>query len=513
MTELPKGWAVATMGDLLLAIQAGKSLKCEERPPKTNERGVVKVSAVTWGTFDAAQSKTLPKNFEPMWDTTIKAGDFLFSRANTLELVGAVVLVRNDHPNLFLSDKILRLDLDPALKPWLLKYLQSSEGKRKLAAVSTGNQASMRNIGQNELKSVSIPFPPLNEQRRIVEKIEAMFERIDKGVENLRGAKATLALYRQSLLKSAFEGKLTADWRAQYADKLETPKTLLARIQKERETRYKSALEDWQNALAEWRAGGEVGRKPGKPIRLPEIDVNAEVSLQHVVLDVSQGWSPKCKNSPSQSDSTWAVIKTTAIQPTRFNDAENKELPEDLAPREYLELSCGDVLITRAGPRKRVGVACMVKQTRPRLMLCDKAYRLTLDASFVMPKFVELFLNAPDTQDKLEDLKSGISNSGLNLTQDKFLALPFWLPPKPEQAEITRILDTRLTAADRMEAEIDAALSRSGALRQSILKRAFAGNLAPQDPTDEPAPTLLARIKAERAKAGKTKPRKTAHAG
>jgi type I restriction enzyme S subunit len=82
-----------------------------------------------------------------------------------------------------------------------------------------------------------------------------------------------------------------------------------------------------------------------------------------------------------------------------------------------------------------------------------------------------------------------------------------------EQAEITRILDTSLTAADRMEAEIDAALSRADALRQSILKRAFAGNLVPQDPTDEPAPTLLARIKAERAKAGKTKPRKTAHAG
>ena len=86
MTDLPKGWTVAMMGDLLLAIQAGKSLKCEERPPKENERGVVKVSAVTWGTFDAAQSKTLPKNFEPMWDTAIKAGDFLFSRGSVAQI-------------------------------------------------------------------------------------------------------------------------------------------------------------------------------------------------------------------------------------------------------------------------------------------------------------------------------------------------------------------------------------------------------------------------------------------
>ena len=82
-----------------------------------------------------------------------------------------------------------------------------------------------------------------------------------------------------------------------------------------------------------------------------------------------------------------------------------------------------------------------------------------------------------------------------------------------EQAEITRILDARLTAADAMEAETNAALSRAEALRQSVLKQAFSGTLVPQDPTDEPALTLLARIKAERAKASKTKPRKTAHAG
>jgi type I restriction enzyme S subunit len=121
------------------------------------------------------------------------------------------------------------------------------------------------------LVAFELPIPPTNEQRRIVEKIEAMFERIDKGVESLAAAKITLGLYRQSLLKSAFEGRLTAAWRSQNPDKLEPQKALLARIQKERETRYKSALDDWQTALSEWRAGGEVGRKPGKPSRPPEL--------------------------------------------------------------------------------------------------------------------------------------------------------------------------------------------------------------------------------------------------
>lgn len=517
MTELPKGWAVATMGDLLLAIQAGKSLKCEERPPKENERGVVKVSAVTWGTFDAAQSKTLPKSFEPMSDTAIKAGDFLFSRANTLELVGAVVLVRNDHPNLFLSDKILRLDLDPALKPWLLKYLQSLEGKRKLAAVSTGNQASMRNIGQNELKSVSIPFPPLNEQRRIVEKIEAMIERIDKGVENLRGAKATLALYRQSLLKSAFEGKLTADWRAQNADKLEPPKTLLARIQKERETRYKSALDDWQTALAKWRAGGEVGRKPGKPSRPEPQTVVTPAELEQLP-DLPKEWMftklanlgdlgrGKSKHRPRNDkrlfDGRYPFIQTGEVK------AANKFIREFTAT--YSDFGLEQSKLWPAGTLC-ITIAANIAQTAfLTFEACfpDSIVGFTAFSGGVSPEYVEYFIASARLN--IEAYAPATAQKNINLNTLETLNIPICSPA--EQAEITRILDTRLTAADRMEADIDAALSRADALRQSILKRAFAGNLVPQDPSDEPAPTLLARIKAERAKAGKTAKRKTAHA-
>lgn len=506
MTELPSSWCATTVEAICEPLRYGYTAGAD---PVANGPKMLRITDIQNGQVIWPQVPRCEIETSKLDGFLLSPGDIVFAR--TGGTVGKSFLIRAIPEPAVFASYLIKVSPAKGVEPRCLYwFFQSLSYWEQIALKKGGLQG---NVNAVTLGSIELPFPPLNEQRRIVEKIEAMFERVEKGVENLRGAKATLALYRQSLLKSAFEGKLTADWRAQNATALETPKTLLARIQKERETRYKAALDDWQTALSEWRAGGEVGRKPGKPVRLPEIDVNAEVSLQHVVLDVSQGWSPKCKNSPSQLDCTWAVIKTTAIQPTRFNDAENKELPEDMAPREDLELSYGDVLITRAGPRKRVGVACMVKQTRPRLMLCDKAYRLTLDAIFVTPEFVELFLNAPDTQDKLEDLKSGISDSGLNLTQDKFLALPFWLPPKSEQAEITRILDTRLTAADRMEAEIDAALTRADALRQSILRRAFAGNLVPQDPTDEPAPTLLARIKAERAKAGKTKPRKTAHAG
>lgn len=130
-------------------------------------------------------------------------------------------------------------------------------------------------LTKSALVAIPILVPPLNEQRRIVEKIEAMFDEIDKGVESLHTARTTLGLYRQSLLKSAFEGRLTADWRAQNADKLEAPETLLARIQHERDTRYKTALDAWQDALAQWRAGGEKGKKPAKPKRPRDIPAKA----------------------------------------------------------------------------------------------------------------------------------------------------------------------------------------------------------------------------------------------
>jgi type I restriction enzyme S subunit len=132
-------------------------------------------------------------------------------------------------------------------------------------------------------------------------------------------------------------------------------------------------------------------------------------------------------------------------------------------------------------------------------MLCDKAYRLSLDRSRILPEFLEALLNSPKIQHGIEQLKSGINDSGLNLTQDRFLSLQFRLPCLDEQAEIVRILAGRLEAVDTLEAEIDAALARADALRQSILKQAFSGRLVPQDPTDEPATALLARIRSARA--------------
>ncbi|HEX7705773.1 MAG TPA: restriction endonuclease subunit S, partial [Thermoanaerobaculia bacterium] len=214
MSELPEGWAECTLGDLLEGIDAGRSFLCEERPPTHDEFGVVKISAVTWGTYDEEQSKTCtnPDLVEPSF--LIEDGDLLLSRANTIELVGAAVIAEHVTKRIMLSDKILRLRTRPSVeKRWILYFLHSREGRAQIESLATGNQQSMRNIGQERLRSIVLPLPPLAEQRRIVEKVEALLSNTKALSEHLRKSRKFVDQARHAIVDAACRGDLTADWR------------------------------------------------------------------------------------------------------------------------------------------------------------------------------------------------------------------------------------------------------------------------------------------------------------
>lgn len=202
----PGTWVDASIGDLLDGIKAGKNLKCDERPPTKSELGVVKVSAVTWGSFDPCQSKTLPHGYVPAPGTRVEAGDLLFSRANTVELVGAAVIVDMAPGNLFLSDKVLRLGIPSDLRAWVLRFLRCAEGRKALADASTGNQLSMRNISQAALSNIRLPLPPLPEQRRIVAKLDRLSAWSRAAREHLDRVAKLAARAKQAVLAAAFRG-------------------------------------------------------------------------------------------------------------------------------------------------------------------------------------------------------------------------------------------------------------------------------------------------------------------
>jgi len=207
--ELPKGWKLTKLGEYIEDISSGKSYRCDERPPKKDEIGIVKVSSVTWGFFDEMESKTCFSKDFINEKYLIKKEDFLFSRANTIEFIGACVIVHKIDKTLMLSDKILRFTFSKDVsKEYALYYLRSRKGRKQIETLSTGNQDSMRNIGQEKIRQIEFPYCLLKEQYHIVQAIESRLSIADKMQESIAQSLQQAEALRQSILKKAFEGKL-----------------------------------------------------------------------------------------------------------------------------------------------------------------------------------------------------------------------------------------------------------------------------------------------------------------
>jgi type I restriction enzyme S subunit len=208
--DLPSTWIRVKLDAVLAYIEAGKSFTCDERPPKPNEVGVLKVSAVSWGEFDEQESKTCRDARRVNSDIQVRVGDFLFSRANTIELVGACVIVKQVSSQLMLSDKTLRLHFAGTPNTYILCALRSAAGRAEIERLATGNQNSMRNIGQERIREIAIPFPPLPEQREIVRRVEGLFALADQLEERLAKARGQVDQLTPSLLARAFRGDLVS---------------------------------------------------------------------------------------------------------------------------------------------------------------------------------------------------------------------------------------------------------------------------------------------------------------
>jgi type I restriction enzyme S subunit len=144
------------------------------------------------------------------------------------------------------------------------------------------------------------------------------------------------------------------------------------------------------------------------------------------------------------------------------------------------------------------------------LMLCDKAYRVRVDRSKVLPQMLNLLLNSPETLAVIDGMKTGISESGVNLTQAKFRELALSVPRIAEQAEIVRRVETLFAFADRLETRLHAAQAATERMTPALLAKAFRGELVPQDSNDEPASELLRRLQQEAPSTSTKRGRKSA---
>jgi len=199
-------------------------------------------------------------------------------------------------------------------------------------------------------------------------------------------------------------------------------------------------------------------------------------TVADVIKSMDAGWSPQCDDNAAQGDG-WGVLKTTAVQWCEFQPQHNKALPQTLAPIPALAVMEGDVLVTRAGPRKRVGVVAAVRRDEPRLTISDKLIRLRTDRLKIDPRFLELSLASPFSQEYLVQRKTGLADAQVNISQAILKSTPIAYPSLAEQRRIVSELDNfqkEVTALKRLQVETAAELD---ALSPSILDLAFAGKM------------------------------------
>lgn len=488
--DLPKGWATTSLGEVA-TYQNGRAFK-------PSEWEVTGIPIIRIQNLNDASADYNFSNNPHEEKFMVRCGDLLFAWSASL---GAYIWKGEDA---WLNQHIFRVDHTKVIDRLFLYYaLINITAKLYDKAHGSG----MVHVTKGRFEETPLRLPPLSEQHRIVAKLEELLSELDKGIDSFKTAREQLTVYRQAVLKHAFEGKLTEEWRKKHADELEPAKILLEKIKAEREQRYRQQLDDWKRAVKAWEASGKEGKKPtnpGKPKELPPLTEEELAKLpglpenwiweklSWMTLGVDYGTSAK-----SHEAGKVPVLRMGNIQKFRF-DWSDLVFSDDEDEINKYRLKRGDVLFNRTNSPELVGKTA-IYQGEQKAIFAGYLIRVNQIPNIVDPKFLNYFLNSVVAKSQGNKVKTdGVNQSNINA--NKLIQYPFPYCSLNEQEEVVREMESRLSVAEKLEQEIEDGLRQAEALRQSLLKKAFEGGLVPQDPNDEPASVLLERIKAEKAK-------------
>jgi type I restriction enzyme S subunit len=198
--------------------------------------------------------------------------------------------------------------------------------------------------------------------------------------------------------------------------------------------------------------------------------------LKNVVSAIEQGWSPLCENRQA-SESEWAVLKVGCVNGVEFDEAENKALPAGVQPRSEYEIHPGDILMSRANTRQLLASAALVKAVRPRLLLCDKLYRIRLRADVIAPAYLIYALASGISRFHFEREATGASGSMQNIAQEAIGNLALLIPPVEEQNRIVAFLDEQTEKLAELEGKVREGIERLEAFRNAIITSAVTGKI------------------------------------
>lgn len=488
----PTNWVIEKLGNVI-DIQGGS------QPPKSAFIYEAKDGYVQLLQIRDFGKKPVP-TYVPINQVTkfCKKTDVLIARYGAS--LGRIVTGLEGAYNVALAKTIYDKHLFEDL--YIFYLLKTSLFQTPLKMIS---RSAQNGFAKHEVAHIEIPIPPLNEQKRIVAKIEELFSELDNGIAALKTAREQLKVYRQSILKHAFEGKLTAKWREENADKLETPEQLLARIQKEREACYQKQLKDWERAIKEWELLGKEGNSPPRPKPPKKIissciesgnipDTWRTLPLEALIsFGPSNGWSPK---AVAEVTSTKAIT-LTATTSGKFDSSHFKYIDARIPKHSSLWLKRNDILVQRGNTIEYVGVPALYTGEDNQFIYPDLIMKIhTVDS--IAAQYIVYCMSMNSSRNFLRERALGAAGSMPKINQSTLSSLPIYICSALEQRKIVELLEEKLSLTDSSIQEIGLQLSKAEVFRQTILKKAFSGKLVPQNSNDEPASELLARIKTEK---------------
>ncbi|WP_245754587.1 restriction endonuclease subunit S [Candidatus Accumulibacter aalborgensis] len=368
------------------------------------------------------------------------------------------------------------------LEPWLSKQ---------------GTGTTFAAIGGEFLRAVELPIAPVAEQTRIVEKLEELLSDLDAGVAELKAAQKKLTKYRQSVLKAAVEGALTADWRAQrtqQGEAFETGAELLERILRERRACWeakqlaklkeqgKAPPKDWQDNYPE----------PNQPTGhgLPELPEDWLWSSVGQCFHVAVGATPSRKE-PSYWNGTIPWVSSGEVHFSRIKATKERISELGLKNSSTGINPTGSVMLGMIGEGRTRGQVAILDIEAANNQNCAA---IRVSETDVPAEYVYYWLWS-----RYEETRRGSSgNNQPALNKSIVERIPIPIAPPMELKVIVGLVEVLLSQIESQEAAIAVSLKQASAQRQNILTSAFSGQLVPQDPTDEPASKLLERIRAER---------------
>ncbi len=480
MSELPKSWHEVEIGEVADVIGGGTPKASDLSnfaDPGTAIAWLTPADLSKYTKKEIAYGKRdlSPKGLEISSAKLIPKGSLLFSSRAP---IGYVAVASNEiSTNQGFKSFVFTKHIDSSYAYYYMKSIRSLAEER-------GTGTTFKELSGAAAKKLPFIVAPLNEQTRIANKLDSLLVKVDTAQIRLEKIPTLLKRFRQSVLAAATSGELTREWRGNIQTNIANE---INELVKKKEALISTKI-----------VKKDLVFVASKDIEVP--DTWSVVNLGGLASKVTDG---EHKTPERESEGRYLIsarnVRDGAISLAKVDYVGEEEFKK---LRKRCDPDKGDILISCSGS---VG----------RIALCDKDNEYVMVRSAALVKtdlmsqnntYLMYALQSPVLQQIIIEKSKSTAQANLFLAPIKELPVPF--PPMKEQKEIVRRVESLFTLADTVEKQYQAAKQRVDRLSQSILAKAFRGELVPQDPNDEPASVLLDRIRAiktEMVKVGKQK--------